>query len=77
MRHLFYCLLSAVLFLGYLFFYCFDSFKLEEINIKGMLTESDEKLVVLAATNRPQVSIIITRTNMSIRRIAMTAPRVK
>ena len=48
-----------------------------DFNIKGMLTESDEKLVVLAATNRPQVNIILTRTKMSISRTAKTAPRVK
>ena len=54
-----------------------ERFKLMDFNIKGMLTESDEKLVVLAATNRPQVNIILTRTKMSISRTAKTAPRVK
>ena len=35
-------------------------------NFQGMLTESDEKLVVLAATNRPQVRSILSRTNICI-----------
>ena len=40
------------------------SFKLMSFNFQGMLTESDEKLVVLAATNRPQVRSILSRTNI-------------